>query len=363
MTCRLAWLAASLLIFAVRAQSPHRPSGRVGDGNAATKAEINGPHGIAVDGARFLYIIEGIGNVIRCVDLNTGLISTIRPNVKLEAMDNIVVDGAGDLVVSEFTVARISKIHPRDGSVSLVAGTGRMSFRGDGGPAHAAGFSRPSGIALDAGANLYIVDMGNNRVRRIDAQSGIVSTVAGSGRRDSSGDGGPAVLAGLESPSGIAIDAANNLYISQYGYGPDSHRVRRVDAKTGLIETVAGLGTGLRGDGSAARQASLQSPSGLAFDSAGSLFVVDPVNDRVRRIDRLSGIISTFAGTTKGYAGDGGAAAGAKLNNPSGIAFDSAGNLYIAEFVNNRVRRVDAKTGIITTVAGNGLPHRIDIMM
>jgi DNA-binding beta-propeller fold protein YncE len=217
---------------------------------------------------------------------------------------------------------------------------------------------------MDADGNLYVVDLGNNRIRRVDAKTGIISTVAGSGNRDSSGDGGSALLAGLEYPSSIAIDRSGNLYISQYGYGSDSHRIRRVDAKTGIIETFAGLGkAGLWGDGGPALQASLQSPSDLLFDAAGSLFVVDPVNDRVRRIDAPSGIITTFAGTTKGFGGDGGPAAKAKLNNPSSITFDSAGNLYIAEFVNNRVRRIDAKTGIITTVAGNGLPHRIDVLM
>ncbi|HUJ71301.1 MAG TPA: hypothetical protein VLZ30_03600 [Verrucomicrobiae bacterium] len=362
---RLTWLAPFVMVFGIWAQRPtHRASRPVGDGGAATNAEINGPHGIATDGAKSLYIIEGIGNFIRCVDLNTGLISTIKPKVKLEAMDKIVVDKAGDLIVSEFTADRIRKIHPQNGSVSSVAGAARISFAGDGGPSEAAGLSRPSGMALDANGNLYIVDMDNNRIRRIDNRTGIISTVAGSGKRDSSGDGGPAVLAGLEYPSGVAIDSANNIYISQFGYGPDSHRVRRVDAKTGLIETIAGAGkVGLRGDGGLALPASLQSPSGLAFDRAGNLFVVDPVNDRVRRIDGRSGIISTFAGTTKGFAGDGGPAANAKLNNPSGIAFDSDGNLYIAEFVNNRVRRVDAKTGIITTIAGNGLPNRTDVLM
>jgi DNA-binding beta-propeller fold protein YncE len=298
------------------------------------------------------------------VDLDTGFISTIKPRVKLDAMDSIVVDAFGDLIVTEFTTNHVRKIHLQDGSVSLVAGNGGMAFTGDGGPARAAGLSSPRGLALDADGNLYIADLGNSRIRRVDIKTGIVSTVAGSGKRDSSGDGGSALLAGLEFPSGIAIDRSGNLYISQYGYGPNSHRIRRVDAKTGVIDTFAGQGAaGLAGDGGLAFQASLQSPSNLKFDGMGNLFVVDPVNDRVRRIDEQTGTITTFAGTTKGFAGDGGPAASAKLNNPSGIAFDSAGNLYIAEFVNNRVRRIDAKTGIITTIAGNGLPKRIDVQL
>jgi len=117
------------------------------------------------------------------------------------------------------------------------------------------------------------------------------------------------------------------------------------------------------GDDGPARSATLQSPSNLLLDRQGNLFVLDPVNDRVRRIDAKTGVITTIAGSTKGFGGDGGPAVKAKLDNPSAMAIDSLGNLYIAEFVNNRVRRVDARTGIITTVAGNGLPHRIDVVM
>lgn len=365
MVRNVAWLALSLIASAMWAQTPKRsPRRPVGDGGPAINASINGPGAIAIDDTKTAYVIEDFGDFIRRVDLITGRISTIKPKVKLEAMDSILVDASGDLIVTEFAVDRVRRIHPQDGSVSLVAGSVRMKFSGDGGPAPAAGLYSPRGTTLDSDGNLFIVDMGNNRIRRVDAKTGVISTVAGSEKRYSSGDGGPALLAGLEYPGSIAIDRLGNLYISQYGYGPDSDRIRRVDAKNGFINTFAGLGkAGLGGDGGLALQASLQSPSNLLFDAIGNLFVVDPVNDRIRRIDAQSGIITTFAGTTKGFGGDGGPAIKAQLNNPSSIAFDSAGNLYIAEFVNNRVRRVDAKTGIITTIAGSGLPHRIDVMM
>jgi DNA-binding beta-propeller fold protein YncE len=203
----LAWLVPSLMISAIWAQAPKRsPTGPVGDGRLVIKASINGPRGIAIDHAKTAYVIECFRDWIRCIDLNTGLVSTIKPQVKLEAMDSILVDAAGDLIVTEFTVDRVRKVHPQDGSVSLIAGALRMKFTGDGGPAQAAGLSSPRGTALDADGNLYIVDMGNNRIRRVDAKTGIISTVAGSGKRDSSGDGGPALLAGLEYPSSIAID-------------------------------------------------------------------------------------------------------------------------------------------------------------
>jgi trimeric autotransporter adhesin len=363
---RAALFLALSVVGIVQAQDRKaQPILRVGDGGPAVNAEINGPSGLAVYGDKYLYVIEeaGGGNLIRRVDLKSGIISTLQLAEHLEAIDSLTLSSTGDLIVTEFTAERVKRIHPSDGSVTVVAGVGRIGFGGDGGPAVSAQMSRPTGTAFDANGNLFIVDMGNDRIRRVDARTAIISTVAGRGVRGSTGDGGPAQEAALEYPNSIAIDRAGNFCIAQYGYGPDSHRIRCVNATTGIIETIAGRGkAGLRGDGGSAVDASLRSPSHIVLDAAGNLIVVDPVNDRVRCIEAKTQIITTIAGTLKGFGGDDGPAVKAKLSNPSGVAFDSDGNLYIAEFVNNRVRRVDAKTGIITTIAGNGLPHRIDIL-
>ena len=235
-------------------------------------------------------------------------------------------------------------------AIQTVAGNGGSGFSGDNGPATSATLQAPAGIAVDGAGNLFIADSSNYRIRRVDAQTGVITTVAGNGTSSYSGDGGPATSAGVE-VTGVAADSAGNLFIA----GQDN-RIRRVDARTHLIATLAGSGSsGYSGDGFDAASASLNRPDGVAVDSAGNVFIADTGNHRVRRVDARTRIITTLAGNgIAGYAGDSGAASGANLNSPSGVAVDAGGNLFIADAGNYRVRRVDARTGVITTVAGNG---------
>ena len=234
------------------------------------------------------------------------------------------------------------------GVISTVAGSGTLGFGGDGGPATAAQLALPSGVALDGAGNLYIADWANHRIRKVDA-AGVISTVAGDGTRGYGGDGGPAVAAQLRYPEGVAVDGSGNLYIAD----SSNHRIRKVDA-AGVITTVAGDGTeGFGGDGGPAVAAQLDFPQGVALDGAGNLYIADTYNHRIRKVD-AAGVISTVAGDgTEGYGGDGVPAVAALLNRPGGVAVDGSGNLYIADSGNDRIRKVDA-AGVITTVAGDG---------
>lgn len=201
---------------------------------------------------------------------------------------------------------------------------------------------------MDAAGNLFIADQGYNRIRRVDAATGIITTVAGGG--SGLGDGGLATSATLASPSDVALDAGGNLFIADIYH----FRIRRVDAATGIITTVAGGGSDF-GDGGPATSASLGYPYGIAIDAVGNLFIADADYNRVRRVDAATGIITTVAGNgTYGYYGDGGLATVAALRRPADVALDPGGNLLIVDYNNQRIRRVDVVTGIITTVAGNG---------
>ena len=224
-------------------------------------------------------------------------------------------------------------------------GDGNRGYGGDGGPAVAAQLYEPYGVALDGAGNLYIADTWNHRIRKVDADTGVITTVAGDGTFGFGGDGGPATAAQLDRPRGVALDGAGNLYIADSA----NHRIRKVDS-AGVITPVAGDG-GYGGDGGAAVAARLWSPSGVALDGAGNLYIADRFNHRIRKVDS-AGVISTVAGNGReGYSGDGGPATAAQLNTPYSVVLDDAGNLYIADFGNNLVRKVDA-AGVISTVAG-----------
>ncbi|TAN43224.1 MAG: hypothetical protein EPN22_10370 [Nitrospirae bacterium] len=232
--------------------------------------------------------------------------------------------------------------------ITTAAGNGQWGFSGDGGPAAQASLRRPYGVAADSAGNIYIADYGNNRIRKVDT-SGIITTVAGNGQEDFSGDGGPAAQASLDSPRSVAVDSAGNIYIADYG----NNRIRKVDT-SGIITTAAGNGQwGFSGDGGPAAQASLNYPVGLEVDNAGNIYIADSSNNRIRKVN-ANGIITTAAGNGQaGFSGDGGSAAQASLNYPIGLEVDNAGNIYIADYGNHRIRKVDAN-GIITTAAGNG---------
>ena len=328
-----------------------------GDGGPATAAQLNSPYGVALDGAGNLYIADRDNRRIRKVDA-AGVISTVAGDgtggyggdggaavaAQLLSPSGVALDGAGNLYIADTGNRRIRKVDAA-GAISTVAGDGTHGDGGDGGPATAAQLSFPAGVALDGTGNLYIADLGNRRIRKVDA-AGVISTVAGDGTQGFGGDGGPATAAQLSFPIDVALDGADNLYIVD----GSNQRIRKVDA-AGVISTVAGDGTqGFGGDGGPATAAQLDTPRGVAPDGAGNLYIADGGNRRIRKVDS-AGAISTVAGG--GPIGDGGAAVAAQLDFPNGVAPDGAGNLYIADTFNHRIRKVDA-AGVISTVAGDG---------
>ena len=318
-----------------------------GDGGPATAAQLSSPYGVALDGAGNLYIADTRNDRIRKVDAS-GAISTVAGDgtqgysgdggpataAQLRLPYGVALDGAGNLYIADTSNDRIRKVDA-SGAISTVAGDGTRGYGGDGGPATAAQLSLPFRVALDGAGNLYIADTYNNRIRKVDA-SGVITTVAGDGTRGYGGDGGPATAAQLDLPYGVALDGADNLYIADR----NNHRIRKVDA-SGVITTVAGDGTrGYGGDGGPATAAQLDLPYGVALDGADNLYIADRNNDRIRKVD-AAGVITTVAGDgTRGYGGDGGPAVAAQLNSPRGVALDGAGNLYIADSGNDRIRRL-----------------------
>jgi sugar lactone lactonase YvrE len=272
-------------------------------------------------------------------------------NAEMYTPQGVAVDASGNIYIADSRNNRIRKVAAPTGIITTVAGTGIAGYSGDSGPAINAQLYTPQGVAVDASGNIYIADSQNNRVRKVTAATGIITTVAGTDIAGYSGDGMLAASAGLNNPSGIAIDASGNIYIAD----TQNNRVRKVTASTGIITTLAGNGTaGYNGDGILAASAELNGPQRLVVDEYDDVYISDTLNNRIREVG-LNGEIATVAGTgDAGYSGDNGQANVAAISHPMGLTMDANGNLFFADAGNARIRMITIYTGFITSVAGNG---------
>ncbi|MHB8261595.1 MAG: NHL domain-containing protein [Bacteroidia bacterium] len=324
--------------------------GYSGDGGPATAAELGDPFGIIFDKKGNYYFADSEYNIVRKVN-TAGIISTISgiPNssgntgdggqataAKLFSPAGLAIDALGNIYIADLNNNLIRKINT-NGIISTIAGIGSAGWGGDGGPATQAALHSPWDVTVDNTGNVYIADEVNNRVRMVNT-NGIINTVAGGGPSGNVGYSGPATNASLNDPDNLALDAAGNLYIDDKG---DS-RIYKLDLATGLISVFAGNGTaGYSGDGGPATGAELNFAAGITTDAVGNLYIADYSNNRVRLIN-TTGIISTIVGNgTAGYSGDGGAATNAELYWPYGVALDSTGNLYITDTRYSRIRMVN----------------------
>ncbi len=313
---------------------------QIAQGAAAAATPVT-PDSIAVDAAGNVYIADYGRWQVRKIAAGTGAITTIGLGLMTQgSATGLAVDERGNLFVADGQGGVIRRVDAATGGASIIA----------------EGLDHPFGVAVDRSGNVFIAEWGGHRVREVSATTGIMTTVAGCGSPSFSGDGGPALQAGVPNPSGVAVDAAGNLYIAEWANN-DVNRVRVVAADTGIITTFAGNGyCGRPEDGGVATEQSTCGPWSIVVGQSGIVFVAD-IYHRVYSIDPETKALFNIAGTgSPEFSGDDGPAVVAGLNVPRGIAVDAAENVYIADAHNNRVRKVDAKTRIITTIAGDGTP-------
>ncbi len=319
----------------------------LGDGGPATNASLIGPYDVALDGKGNYYITDGYHDRIRKVD-SAGTITTVAGSgmtgyngdnipattAMLDRPVGLVVDRHGNIYFSDAYNNRVRKVDTA-GIITTVAGNGNTLYNGDNIAADTAAISDPHFLALDESGNLYITEYGGHRIRKVNA-AGIITTIAGNGVAGYTGDNGPATAARINTPYGIVLDSGSIIFSDA-----QEDVVRKIDA-SGIITTMVGdpMAT-TPGDDGPATAARLNGPIGVALDAAGNLYIGDASYYRVRRVDRYTRIISTIAGTgTLGFSGDGGPATNAKVSQPAGLAFDTSGNLYIADFGNFRIRLI-----------------------
>jgi trimeric autotransporter adhesin len=331
--------------------------GYMGDGFAATAAELSGAMGITKDASGNMYVCDFNNNVVRKIS-TTGIITTIAGTGTAGSSGDggqataatffmpgkVVFDAAGNLYVLDCGNNTLRKISTT-GIVTLYAGGGVSPA--DGVPATTAQLSFPVGLAIDPAGNIYIGDQIHNKVRKVNT-SGIITTVAGTGGTGYTGDGFAATLATLSDPTGISLDTHGNLYIADQL----NHCIRKVTASTGIITTVAGTGTsGYTGDGGQATAATLYQPNEVTVDAVGNIFIADTRNNSIRKVN-TAGVISTIAGNNTGlagYSGDGGPATAAFINFPQGIYLDAVGNCFVGEYSNNVVRKINRVASTLST--------------
>jgi uncharacterized protein (TIGR03437 family) len=367
----------SFTISTVAGQGPPASAGYSGDGNPAISAALNGPASVAFDSSGNMYICDQVNNVIRKVTASSGNISTVAGNnsagysgdgkaaisAQISGPDSIVVDSKGNFYFSDFNNGAVRMVNT-SGIISTYAGTQTQprGFSGDGGAATAAALFDTTGIALDSSGNMYISDygtyadfnyVGNDRIREVIAATGIINTIIGNGNVGWNNGGGIALAAELNGVAQVVVDTKGNLYFAD----AFNNQVRKVVLATGTISLLAGSPTaqyGYSGDGGLASDALLNNPTGVAVDTAGNVYIADCFND-VIRVVTPDGLIHTVAGSTNapnpGFSGDGGPALSAQFNVPYSLTFDSKGNLYVADYGNFVIRKL-----VPASPAGNGAP-------
>ena len=355
----------------------------VGDGSLATAAYLDikdrfpqewGSQGSAIDSRGNIYTADTYNHRVRRIDVQSGIITTVAgtgeqgldgdggPAVSsvLNEPRGVALDLAGNLYIADTFNYRVRKVDARTGIISTIAGSGPSGYVEDGKPATSSALNIPMGLAFDTEGNLYVADTQNHLVRRIDASTSIITTFAGRWSYMTpvpgySGDGGPATAADLSFPTSLVFDRDGNLLIADNWNG----RIRKVEKSTGKISTIAGGGSS-SADGINATSATLGNVYAVAVSASGDILLTATNYNCVRKINRATGVLTTVAGTCStssgGFSGDGGPALGCKMNYPKGISLDSADNIYIADGNNNRLRRVEGKTGNISTAAGGSIP-------